>query len=165
MNFCCQPLTWSGNSESGDFELKMRIVEFKVNVKAVITRTRNASMNTTAANCAASWIPMTLKFCLKSWRQALWAVVRQRKTKQLKKRAFIDEEKPSQVLRRLQCLSDTAVPEPLLPSLWIKYLPSALQLIIATIDGQPLHAATDSEQATPSTTSKKSERLQQKKHA
>lgn len=52
------------------------------------------------------------------------------------------DKRPSQFLR-LQCLSGTTVPEPLISSLWSRRLPSAIRPIMAMMAGRPLQTAAD----------------------
>lgn len=51
-------------------------------------------------------------------------------------------EKPPQ-FRRLQCLGGTMVPVPLMRNLGLRRLPSGLEPIMTTVNGQPLQSATD----------------------
>lgn len=55
----------------------------------------------------------------------------------------LDDQMPYQFFLHMQCLSGTTALEPLMGSQWLRRLPSALQLIIATMDGQSLQTAAD----------------------
>jgi hypothetical protein len=60
------------------------------------------------------------------------------KTRKLLENVVMEDEKPSQYLRRLQALAGSAVPEDLLRTLWMRGLPEKLQPTMATQKGQKL---------------------------
>jgi hypothetical protein len=60
------------------------------------------------------------------------------KTRKLLANVAMEDEKPSQYLRRLQTLADSAVPDDLLRTLWMRGLPDKLKPTMATQTGKPL---------------------------
>lgn len=60
------------------------------------------------------------------------------KTRKLLANVVMEDEKPSQYLRRLQTLAGSAVPDDLLRTLWMRGLPDKLKPTMATQTGKPL---------------------------
>ena len=60
------------------------------------------------------------------------------KTHKLLENVVMEDEKPSQYLRRLQALAGSAVPEDLLRTLWMRGLPEKLKPTMATQTGKTL---------------------------
>ena len=60
------------------------------------------------------------------------------KTRQLLANVVMEDEKPSQYLRRLQTLAGTTVPDELLRTLWMRGLPDKLKPTMATQAGKSL---------------------------
>ena len=61
------------------------------------------------------------------------------KTLKLLENVVMEDEKPTQYLRRLQALAGSAVPEDLLRTLWLRGLPEKLKPTMATQTGKTLH--------------------------
>ena len=61
------------------------------------------------------------------------------KTRKLLENVVMEDEKPSQYLRRLQALAGSAVPVDLLRTLWLRGLPEKLKPTMATQTGKTLH--------------------------
>jgi hypothetical protein len=62
----------------------------------------------------------------------------QEKTRRLLEHVVMEDEKPSQYLRRLQALAGSAGPDDLLRTMWIRGLPEKLKPTMATQSGMTL---------------------------